>query len=93
MITITPEAYRQALSAPFLSDGMKEMIHRRFLTLTYGKKEEQIFLGREIAQHRDFSEDTARKIDAAVQGVARISIGSLGISSARMIRANPLRLR
>lgn len=31
MITITPEAYRQALSAPFISDGMKEMIHRRFL--------------------------------------------------------------
>ncbi|MCX5871392.1 MAG: ATP-dependent zinc metalloprotease FtsH [Deltaproteobacteria bacterium] len=35
--------------------------------LTYGKKEEQIFLGREIAQHRDFSEDTARKIDDAVK--------------------------
>ena len=27
--------------------------------LTFGKKEEQIFLGREIAQHRDFSEETA----------------------------------
>ncbi|MBO0180543.1 ATP-dependent metalloprotease, partial [Vibrio parahaemolyticus] len=26
--------------------------------LAFGKKEEQIFLGREIAQHRDFSEDT-----------------------------------
>ena len=34
--------------------------------LAYGKKEEQIFLGREIAQHRDFSEDTAVKIDQAV---------------------------
>ena len=34
--------------------------------LTYGKKDEQIFLGREIAQHRDYSEDTARKIDNAV---------------------------
>ena len=31
--------------------------------LSFGKKEEQIFLGREIAQHRDFSEDTARQID------------------------------
>ncbi len=31
--------------------------------LTFGKKEEQIFLGREIAQHRDYSEDTAIKID------------------------------
>jgi cell division protease FtsH len=35
--------------------------------LTYGKKEEQIFLGREIGQNRDFSEDTARKIDLAVR--------------------------
>ena len=37
--------------------------------LTYGKKEEQIFLGREIAQHRDYSEDTARKIDDAVKQI------------------------
>jgi cell division protease FtsH len=35
--------------------------------LTFGKKEEQIFLGREIAQHRDFSEETALKIDAEVR--------------------------
>lgn len=37
--------------------------------LTYGKKEEQIFLGREIAQHRDFSEETARQIDVAVKEI------------------------
>jgi cell division protease FtsH len=37
--------------------------------LTYGKKEEQIFLGREIAQHRDFSEETARQIDAEVRSM------------------------
>ncbi len=35
--------------------------------MTYGKKEEQIFLGREIAQHRDFSDDTAKQIDAEVR--------------------------
>jgi cell division protease FtsH len=35
--------------------------------LTFGKKEEQIFLGREISQHRDYSEDTAIKIDAEVR--------------------------
>jgi cell division protease FtsH len=35
--------------------------------ITFGKKEEQIFLGREINQHRDFSEDTAQKIDAEVR--------------------------
>jgi cell division protease FtsH len=37
--------------------------------LSYGKKEEQIFLGREISQHRDYSEDTARQIDAAVKDI------------------------
>jgi cell division protease FtsH len=35
--------------------------------LSFGKKEEQIFLGREIAQHRDYSEETAIKIDAQVK--------------------------
>ena len=35
--------------------------------LTYGKKEEQIFLGREIAQHQDYSEQTAVKIDKEVE--------------------------
>ena len=37
--------------------------------LTFGKKEEQIFLGREISQHRDYSEDTAIKIDQEVKKI------------------------
>jgi len=37
--------------------------------LTFGKKEEQIFLGREIAQHQDYSEDTAIKIDREVKKI------------------------
>ncbi|CAK8718045.1 ATP-dependent zinc metalloprotease FtsH [Candidatus Electronema halotolerans] len=37
--------------------------------LAYGKKEEQIFLGREIAQHRDYSEETARRIDEVVKQI------------------------
>jgi len=37
--------------------------------LTFGKKDEEIFLGREIAQHRDYSEDTARKIDLEVNNL------------------------
>jgi cell division protease FtsH len=37
--------------------------------LTFGKKEEQIFLGREISQHRDYSEDTAIKIDQEVRKI------------------------
>src|SRR5687767_5368241 len=35
--------------------------------LTFGKQEEQIFLGREIAQHRDYSESTAVAIDEEVR--------------------------
>jgi cell division protease FtsH len=37
--------------------------------LTFGKKEEQIFLGREIAQHRDYSESTAVEIDREVKSI------------------------
>ncbi|MFC1580256.1 ATP-dependent zinc metalloprotease FtsH [Thermodesulfobacteriota bacterium] len=39
--------------------------------LTFGKKEEQIFLGREISQHRDYSELTAQKIDDEVSSLVR----------------------
>ena len=39
--------------------GMSEVLG----PLSYSKDEEQIFLGREIAQHRDYSEATAQKID------------------------------
>jgi cell division protease FtsH len=37
--------------------------------LTFGKKEEQIFLGREIATHRDYSEYTAQEIDKEVKNI------------------------
>ncbi len=37
--------------------------------LTFGKKEEQIFLGREIAQHQDYSEATAVLIDEEVKRI------------------------
>jgi cell division protease FtsH len=48
--------------------------------LTFGKKEEQIFLGREIAQHRDYSEATAIQIDEEVKKMV-----SIGYSTARAI--------
>ena len=48
--------------------------------LTFGRKEEAIFLGREIAQHRDYSEDTAIKIDVEVRGIV-----NTGYSKARAI--------
>jgi cell division protease FtsH len=37
--------------------------------LTFGKKEEQIFLGREIARHKDYSEKTAVEIDGEVKRI------------------------
>ena len=49
--------------------GMSEEIG----PLTFGKKEEQIFLGREIAQHQDYSEDTAMQIDKEVKKVVLAS--------------------
>src|SRR5437667_470076 len=51
--------------------------------LAYGKKDEAIFLGREIAQHRDYSEDTAIQIDKEVK---RIVNG--GYEKAKNILAN-----
>ena len=37
--------------------------------LSFGKKEEQIFLGRELSQHRDYGEDTAKTIDEEVRRI------------------------
>jgi cell division protease FtsH len=41
--------------------------------LAFGKKSEEIFLGREITQHRDFSEKTAMIIDEEVRGIVERS--------------------
>ena len=53
--------------------------------LTFGKKEEQIFLGREISQHRDYSELTAQKIDEEVRDIV---IGAYE-KTTLLIRDNP----
>ena len=62
--------------------------------LTFGKKEEQIFLGREIARAQDYSEDTALKIDQEVKRFvtenyerARRSLTSKGHAGADLRRA------
>ncbi len=52
--------------------------------LAYGKKEEQIFLGREIAQHRDYSEETARRIDEVVKNI----ILDAAAATDKLLRAN-----
>jgi cell division protease FtsH len=43
--------------------------------LSYAKGEEQVFLGREIAQHRDYSEATAQKIDEEINRLIKNSYG------------------
>jgi cell division protease FtsH len=45
--------------------GMSE----RLGPLTFGKQNEEIFLGREISKHRDFSEDTAKIIDQEIHKI------------------------
>ncbi|MBT7781782.1 MAG: cell division protein FtsH, partial [Anaerolineae bacterium] len=41
--------------------------------MTYGKKEELVFLGREISEQRDYSEEVAQKIDAEVRKLVDIA--------------------
>jgi cell division protease FtsH len=41
--------------------------------LAFGKKEEQIFLGREFSRHRDYSEETARLIDNEIRNIVNES--------------------
>lgn len=37
--------------------------------ISFGQEEEPIFIGKEIARHKDYSEETAGKIDAAIRGI------------------------
>jgi cell division protease FtsH len=37
--------------------------------VAYGQEEEPIFIGKEIAQHKDYSEDTAMRIDEAIKKI------------------------
>jgi cell division protease FtsH len=37
--------------------------------IAYGQEDEPIFLGKEIARHKDYSEDTAQRIDKAIRGI------------------------
>jgi cell division protease FtsH len=58
--------------------------------LSFGKKDEQIFLGREIAQHRDYSEETALKIDEQVMKLVQngyeLARKTIEVHSAALIR-------
>jgi len=57
--------------------------------LTFGKKDEEIFLGREIATRRDYSEDIAIKIDAEVK---RLVLGNYERTK-KMLRDNMAALK
>lgn len=40
----------------------------------YGQEDEPLFIGKEIAQHKDYSEDTAMHIDRTVSGILQESL-------------------
>jgi len=63
--------------------GMSE----RLGPLTFGKKEEHIFLGKEIARHKDYSEKTAEEIDAEVKRIVseRYEYSKRLLSESRML--------
>jgi cell division protease FtsH len=42
--------------------------------VSYGKEDEPLFLGREIAQHKDYSDETARRIDSEVTKILETSL-------------------
>src|SRR5208337_3327478 len=50
--------------------GMSEVLG----PIAYGQKEEPIFLGKEIARHKDYSEDTARAIDEEIKKIVESSL-------------------
>ncbi|MDR1111423.1 MAG: ATP-dependent zinc metalloprotease FtsH [Deltaproteobacteria bacterium] len=52
--------------------------------LSFGNEDEQIFLGREIARHRDYSENTAQRIDAEVTSL----VSAAHETSTRLLRAH-----
>src|SRR5439155_16941052 len=53
--------------------------------LTFGKKEEMVFLGREISSHKDYSEQTAELIDKEVRAIVEAAYNrALGL-----LRDNP----
>ncbi|MBM4285602.1 MAG: ATP-dependent metallopeptidase FtsH/Yme1/Tma family protein [Deltaproteobacteria bacterium] len=59
--------------------------------LTFGKRDEHIFLGREIQQTKDFSEDTARIIDAAIKNLVNRAYGrAMDILSAHTVQLQAL---
>ncbi|MDR0496136.1 MAG: ATP-dependent zinc metalloprotease FtsH [Treponema sp.] len=44
--------------------------------VTYGQEDEPIFLGKEIARHKDYSEETAKRIDGAVRRILETAVNT-----------------
>jgi len=44
--------------------------------VAYGQKEEPIFLGKEIARHKDYSEETARSIDSEIKTIVEAALAA-----------------
>jgi cell division protease FtsH len=47
--------------------------------VAYGQEEEPIFIGKEIAQHKDYSENTAMQIDAAIKKILESALARVTV--------------
>ena len=45
--------------------------------VAYGQEDEPIFLGKEIARHKDYSEETARRIDSAIGSIIQVALNEV----------------
>jgi cell division protease FtsH len=55
--------------------------------MSFGKREEQIFLGRELAMHKDYSEETAKRIDSEIGNIV-----SAGYDTAKKVLSENLQI-
>jgi cell division protease FtsH len=57
--------------------------------IAYGQKDEPIFLGKEIARHKDYSEETAEKIDQEIKSIINSCLDKAG----EMLKINKEKLK
>jgi cell division protease FtsH len=56
--------------------------------IAFGQKDEPIFLGKEIARHKEYSEETARKIDSEIESIVSTCL----LEAEKMLKENKAKL-
>ena len=64
-----PSPMNETIDSARMAWGTRSVAVTRMGPLTFGRKEEQVFLGRDIARQQDYSEDTAIQIDQEVKRI------------------------